>query len=132
MAIIRSSRIYLLAITILFLCSFSGKENTEYKKLSVDQYNELVKDDKLVLVDFYAPWCRPCNLMSPHIDKVAEMYKGKIKVVRINVDENKTMSTVLNVKYLPTIYFYKNQKAVWNNVGYLDQYALRVYLNRYL
>ena len=70
--------------------------------------------------------------MSPHIDKVAEMYKGRIKVIRINVDENKTMSTVLNIKYLPTIYFYKDRKAVWNNVGYLDQYALRVYLNRFL
>lgn len=132
MAIIRSTRIYLLAITIV-LCSFSGKKTAEYKDLNLDQYNALVNDkEQLVLVDFYAPWCRSCLLMSPHIDKVAQMYKGKVKVIRINVDENKTMSQVLNIKYLPTVYLYKNKQAVWNYVGYIDRYPLTVYINKHL
>jgi thioredoxin 1 len=131
MAIIRSLRIYLLAITILFLCSFSGKNATEYKSLTAEQYNDLVNDDQLVLVDFYAPWCNPCRLMSPHIEKIAQMYKGKVKVVRINVDENKVMSQLLNIKYLPTVYLYKDRKAVWNYTGYMDRYPLSVYIKKH-
>lgn len=132
MAIIKSSRIYLLAITII-LCSFSGKKSSGYKNLDINQYNALVNDkEQLVLVDFYAPWCKSCIQMSPHIDKIAQMYQGKVKVVRINVDENKTMSQVLNIKYLPTVYLYKNKQAVWNYVGYIDRYPLTVYINRHL
>jgi thioredoxin len=132
MAIIKSSRIYLLAITII-LCSLSGKKSSGYKNLDINQYNALVNDkEQLVLVDFYAPWCKSCIQMSPHIDKIAQMYQGRVKVVRINVDENKTMSQVLNIKYLPTVYLYKNKQAVWNFVGYIDRYPLTVYINRHL
>lgn len=132
MAITRSSRIYLLAITIL-LCSFSGKNSGEYKNLDLNQYNALVNDkEQLVLVSFSAPWCKSCILMSPHIDKVAQMYQGRVKVIRINVDENRKMSEILNVKYLPTVFLYKNKQAVWNNVGYMDRYPLTVYINKHL
>lgn len=133
MAITKSTRIYLLAITILLLCSFDGKEADEYKNLDAVEYNALVKEkNQLVLVDFYAPWCKSCRLMTPHIDKIAQMYKGKVKVVRINVDENKAMSQLLNIKYLPTVYLYKDQKAVWNFTGYLERYPLTVYINKHL
>ncbi len=133
MAIFKSSRIYLVAVTILFLCSFSGKDVPEYKNLDLKKYNALVNDkQQLVLVDFYAPWCKPCLLMSPHIDKIAQMYKGRVKVVRINVDENKAMSELLNIKYLPTVFLYKNKQAVWNYTGYLDRYPLTVYINKHL
>ena len=132
MAIFKSIRIYLLAITIVFLCSFSGKEVPEYRNLNAAKYNSLVNDEQLVLVDFYAPWCKSCLLMSPHINKIAQMYKGKVKVIRINVDENKAMSQLLNIKYLPTVYLYKKKQAVWNYTGYMDRYPLTVYINRHL
>ena len=55
----------------------------------------------------------------------------KVKVIRINVDENKAMSQLLNIKYLPTVYLYKNKRAVWNFTGYLDRYPLQVYVSRH-
>ena len=133
MAILKSTRIYLLAITTFFLlCSFSGAEVAEYKNLDAVKYNEIVDDnEQLVLVDFWAPWCKPCRLMQPNIEKIAQMYKGKVKVIRINVDENKAMSQLLNIKYLPTVYLYKNKRAVWNFTGYLDRYPLQVYVSRH-
>ena len=132
MAIIKSLSIYLLAITGVLLCSFDGKKGKECKDLNATQYNDLVKDEQLVLVDFYAPWCNPCRQMSPHIEKIAQMYKGKVKVVRINLDENKFISQLLNIKYLPTVYLYKDQKAVWNFTGYLERYPLQVYISKHL
>jgi thioredoxin 1 len=133
MAIIKLPRVYLLALTMILLCSFSGKENAEYKNLDARQYNKLVDDrEQLVLVEFSAPWCRSCRLMAPHVDKIGQMYRGKVKIVRINVDENRQMSQVLNIKYLPTVYLYKNNQAVWSFTGYLDRYPLQVYVSRHL
>ena len=70
-----------------------------------------------VVVDFWAPWCGPCRMVSPVIEKLSEKYDGKLKVVKVNVDDNQNLATQFNVMSIPTIMLFKNGKALDQAVG---------------
>ena len=73
-------------------------------KITKENYEtEVLKSDKLVLIDFYADWCGPCKMMSPIIDEIAEEVGDKIKVGKINVDENQELAMEYEVMSIPTI-----------------------------
>ena len=73
-------------------------------KITKENYEtEILKSDKLVLIDFYADWCGPCKMMSPIIDEIAEEVGDKIKVGKINVDENQELAMEYEVMSIPTI-----------------------------
>ena len=73
-------------------------------KITSENYEEeVLKSDKLVLIDFYADWCGPCRMMSPIIDEIAEEMADKIKVGKINVDENQDLAMEYEVMSIPTI-----------------------------
>ncbi|MBL7720035.1 MAG: conjugal transfer protein TraF [Flavipsychrobacter sp.] len=121
------------ALPLLFLlCSFGPGKKGEPKNLTKAQYNNLVGQQEMVLVDFYSPGCVFCKQLSPNVDKIEEIYKGKVKVIRINVQENRLLSEMLNIKSIPALYLYKQQKPVWNAVGTMDKYALMLSINRFL
>ncbi|MGL5831239.1 MAG: thioredoxin [Candidatus Altimarinota bacterium] len=85
---------------------------------------EVVKSDVPVLVDFYAGWCGPCKMMAPTIDKLAEEYKGKFKIVKLDVESNETGNN-LNVRSIPTLMFFKGGKVVDTLVGFKSEEVLR-------
>jgi len=85
---------------------------------------EVLKSDKPVLVDFYAEWCGPCKMMSPIIDELAKEYDGKIKIVKLNVDENQMTAGKYQVMSIPTLFIFKNGEIVEQMVGYQDKSAL--------
>lgn len=70
-----------------------------------------------VLVDFYATWCGPCKMMAPVIDQLSVQYKGKIKVVRLDVDQSPGVASALGIQSLPTIAIFKNGKPVEAAIG---------------
>ena len=70
--------------------------------------NEVINSYKTTIVDFYADWCGPCKMMSPVIDKIAEENVEKIKVGKVNVDENQELAMKYNVMSIPTILVFKN------------------------
>lgn len=70
-----------------------------------------------VLVDFWAPWCGPCKLVGPIIEELAKEYAGKIKVGKLNVDENPEVSGQFSVMSIPTLMFFKNGKPAKSIVG---------------
>jgi thioredoxin 1 len=82
---------------------------------------EVLKNPSLVLVDFWASWCAPCRTMSPIIDAVAAEYAGKVKIVKLNVDENPVNSAKYAVMSIPTMIFFKGGKEVERNVGFISQ-----------
>ncbi len=90
-------------------------------EMSSTQLNELLKTDKLVLVDVYADWCAPCKRMSPYIDEIKNEMASKVIVIRINADQNKSLVKELNVTALPTLMLYKNKKVIWTNAGFLTK-----------
>ena len=79
--------------------------------------NEVLKEKKMVLVDFYADWCGPCKIMSPIIDKIAEEQNLNLKVGKVNVDESGTIAEKYNIMSIPTIIIFKEGTPVKSFVG---------------
>ena len=78
---------------------------------------EVLQSDLPVFVDFYADWCGPCKMMSPVIDKLAEEFAGRIKVGKVNVDENGDLAVKYGIMSIPNMVFFKNGEVVDRIVG---------------
>ena len=85
---------------------------------------EVLKSEKPVLVDFYADWCGPCQMMGPVIEEISEELDGKAKVGKINVDENPDVAVEYNVMSIPTLIIFKDGKEIKRFVGVTDKEEL--------
>ena len=85
-----------------------------------------------VLVDFWAPWCGPCRKISPIIDELAEEYKGKLKVVKVNTDENVRTAQEYSISGIPSILVFKDGEAVERLVGLMQKSTLVSSVEKYL
>ncbi len=94
--------------------------------------NEVLKSDKPVLVDFWAAWCGPCKMVSPIIDQLAEQYAGKVKVVKLNVDENPEIAGQYNIMSIPSVYLFNNGKHVDGIVGARPKQSFEEIINKYI
>ena len=83
--------------------------------------NEVLKSDKKVLIDFYADWCGPCKMMSPIVDEIAEELKEKVKVGKINSDDNMNLAEKYGIMSIPTILVIKEGSVVKTFVGVTDK-----------
>ena len=71
---------------------------------------EVLQADKLVLVDFWAAWCGPCQMVAPVVEELATEYSGKVKVMKLNTDENPEIAGKYRIMGIPTLMFFKNGK----------------------
>ena len=78
---------------------------------------EVLEDKSPVVVDFWAPWCGPCKIVGPTIEELAKEYTGKVKVGKLNVDENQATAGKYNVMSIPTVMLFKNGQPVKSLVG---------------
>ncbi|HYN83800.1 MAG TPA: thioredoxin [Pyrinomonadaceae bacterium] len=78
---------------------------------------EVLRSDKPVLVDFWAPWCGPCRLLAPTVEAVAEKYSGAARVVKLNVDDNPGVSQRYGIKGIPTLILFRDGKEEERVVG---------------
>ena len=78
---------------------------------------KVLENKGLVVVDFWAPWCGPCRIVSPTIDELAQEYAGKVKIGKMNVDENSQTASNYGVMSIPSIVFFKNGVPVKTMVG---------------
>lgn len=83
-----------------------------------DFEDKVLKTDKPVLVDFWAPWCGPCKIAGPVIEELAKEYKDKINVVKLNVDENQESAQKYGVLSIPTVVIFKDGKEEARQVGF--------------
>jgi thioredoxin 1 len=91
----------------------------EVTDASFDQ--EVLKSDQPVLVDFWAGWCGPCKMIGPSVDKIAESYAGKLKVAKVNVDQNGATPSRYGIRGIPALLFFKGGKVADQIVGYVPQ-----------
>jgi thioredoxin 1 len=90
---------------------------TELKITSENFEREVLNSDKPVLIDFWAPWCGPCRMLSPTIAEIAEEYRNKVKVGKVNVDEEGELASMFRVSSIPMLVVMKNGKVVNSSVG---------------
>ena len=87
------------------------------KQLTVSNVADLMADGKPVIMDFWATWCGPCQMIGPMIDELAEEFDGKIIIGKVNVDENSDLPSQYGVRNIPTILFFKGGELVNKLVG---------------
>ena len=85
---------------------------------------DVLGSDIPVVVDFFATWCGPCRMMAPAIEELAEEYDGKVKVGKLDVDENSDIAVRYGVMSIPTIILFKNGEVVKKSVGLQDKEVL--------
>ena len=106
--------LYLHASALIFMAKVATNTN----------FQELLQDSKLVVVDFWATWCGPCRMLSPILDEVEEEMADKISVVKVNVDDADQIAMQYRIMSIPTLLFFKNGQVVDKTVGAMPKNVL--------
>ena len=112
-------------------CNRSGGSDENILTLTSDNFDQTISKG-VVLVDFWATWCKPCKLQGPIVAEIATEYKGKLTVGKIDIDQNQDLATSYNIQSIPTLIIFVEGKEVETFVGLQSKSALQEILNKYV
>ena len=92
---------------------------------SAKQFNDLTKQDKPFILDFYADWCGPCQTLLPTVEKLADEYKDKVEILKVNVDQQRELAEKFKVRSIPALFFMKKNQIVESLNGFTSEQVLR-------
>ena len=93
---------------------------------------EVIQSEIPVLVDFWAPWCGPCRTLAPVLETIAENFQGKLKVVKVNVDNNERISGDFAIRSIPTLMIFKHGKQIAIQAGAVPERQLNTFIEKNL
>ncbi len=100
--------------------------------VTIEQFDQIIRSEKLVIIDFGAVWCGPCKMLKPVLDKLSLDYASKnVKIVAIDVDDSKALSTAMKVNEIPLILFYKNGILVERMIGFNPEETIKATIAKY-
>ena len=102
------------------------------KNLTATDFEPTIIDSAIMLVDFWAPWCGPCKKMAPFMDEIANEWKGKIKVGKVNIEDNSELTQKYRIWSVPTVFLFKNGKPVWRLAGFRSKEKIISEIKKYI
>ncbi|HZP00192.1 MAG TPA: thioredoxin [Terriglobia bacterium] len=108
----------------------AGGHTLEFTDANFEQ--EVLKSDKPVIVDFWAEWCGPCRMMAPAVEALASEYAGRVKVGKLNVDENQSVTARYSIRSIPTLLLFKDGQIREQLVGATSKENLARLLDKHL
>jgi thioredoxin 1 len=83
----------------------------------MEKFNEMINDEQLTLVDFFATWCGPCNMMHPILEQLKEKMGDDIRILKVDVDKNEALSMQYRIQSVPTLMLFKKREMLWRQSG---------------
>lgn len=107
--------------------------STQITNITDDNFeSEVINANVPVLVDFWAEWCGPCKMIAPILDEAAQNYQDRVKIVKLNIDENPQTPQKFGVRGIPTLMLFKNGELESTKVGAISKSQLAAFLDSYL
>lgn len=94
-------------------------------------FTEMINQDKLVLVDFFAEWCGPCQTMAPLLEELKQKVGDRASIVKVDVDKNPKVASVYKVQGVPTLILFRNGEILWRTAGLLPLSELQKVIEKY-
>ena len=98
----------------------------------MSKFNELIKDSKPVLIDFYADWCGPCKALAPILKDVKSEMGDAVKIIKIDIDKNQQIAANYDVKGVPTLMLFQNSKQLWRQSGVIPKNQIVQIINQHI
>ncbi len=103
------------------------------RNISKEQWaQQVINSEKPVLVDFWATWCGPCNIVAPVVEEISKEYQDRVDFVKVDVDQNKELASKYGVLNIPTLAIFRNGQVVAQAVGAASKESIKAYIDKHI